>query len=658
MRSGLMMSAMDRQIRPQDDLFGYVNGEWLRSNDIPPDRGRYGTFDELREAAEEHLRELLEAALTVIDAHPEPPSDDMERLRWSVGALYASMLDQGRVDSLGLTPIEADLAAVDEVSDLTALWQLLGRWQREGAPGAVNPIVSTDDRDADQYIVYLDQAGLGLPDESYYHDEQYAPIRAEYVSHLERMFGLAGRPDPAAEAADVMALETRLADAHWDRVANRDPVATYTKVTGTELAAMAEYVPWAAWVAALHGPSEALAHVIARQPSFLTALSQALAEVPLSTWQAWARWQVLRGFAPYLPDQFVQEHFAFYGRTLSGTPQLRERWKRATTLVDTLMGEALGRLYVAKHFGPTAKERMQVLVANLVEAYRRDIAELAWMSPETRAKALAKLDAFTPKIGYPDQWRDYSGLRIDPTDLVGNVRRGNAFDADRQWAKLGGPVDRGEWFMTAQTVNAYYHPGLNEIVFPAAILQPPFFDVEADDAINYGAIGSVIGHEIGHGFDDQGSKFDGTGNLVDWWTEQDRAAFDALSGRLIAQYDGFEPRELPGEHVNGALTVGENIGDLGGVTIAHLAYRIALGNNESPVIDGLTGDQRFFAGWAQIWRMKARTEEAKRLLAIDPHSPGEFRANIVRNLTEFYDAFDVGPGDQLWLPEAERVRIW
>ncbi len=658
MRSGLLVSAMDRQIRPQDDLFGYVNGEWLRSTEIPPDRGRYGTFDELREAAEEHLRELLETALAVVDAHPEVPLDGMERLRWSVGALYASMLDQERVDSLGLTPIGADLAAVDEVGDLTALWQLLGRWQREGAPGAVNPIVSTDDRDADQYIVYLDQAGLGLPDESYYHDEQYAPIRAEYRSHLERTFSLAGRPDPAGEAADVMALETRLSDAHWDRVANRDPVATYTKVTGTELAAMAEHVPWAAWVAALHGPDEALSHVIARQPSFLTALSHALAEVPLSTWQAWARWQVLRGFAPYLPDQFVQEHFAFYGRTLSGTPQLRERWKRATTLVDTLMGEALGQLYVAKHFGPSAKERMQVLVANLVEAYRRDIAELAWMSPETRAKALAKLDAFTPKIGYPDRWRDYSGLLVDPTDLVGNVRRGNAFDADRQWAKLGGPVDRGEWFMTPQTVNAYYHPGLNEIVFPAAILQPPFFDVEADDAINYGAIGSVIGHEIGHGFDDQGSKFDGTGNLVDWWTEHDRAAFDALSGRLIAQYDGFEPRELPGEHVNGALTVGENIGDLGGVTIAHLAYRIALGDQEAPVIDGLTGDQRFFAGWAQIWRMKARAEEAKRLLAIDPHSPGEFRANIVRNLTEFYDAFDVGPGDGLWLPEQERVRIW
>ncbi|WP_168582287.1 M13 family metallopeptidase [Gephyromycinifex aptenodytis] len=648
---------MDRSVRPQDDLFGFVNGGWIQRTQIPEDRGRFGSFDELREAAQAHVRTLLDEAGEAVATGQEQP----DGLRGKVGALFASFMDQERVETLGLSPIAADLDAAQDCSTVEELWRLLGRLQREGVSGAVAPFVSTDNRDSERYTVYLEQDGLGLPDEAYYREDQHAGLREEYVAHLRRMGELSGAADPAGDAELVMALETRLAASHWDRVATRDAIATYTKMTFTELTELAPNVPWQVWFEALGAPREHVQELVVRQPSFLTGLSEALQQEPLRAWQAWLRRRILGAFAPYLNEAFTAESFDFYGRALSGTPKNRERWKRATDLVDSLMGEAAGQLYVERHFPPQAKERMLTLVDNVVEAYRRDITTLAWMSEETKAKALEKLSAFTPKIAYPDTWRDYSGLHVDPVDLVGNVRRGSAFEADRDWAKLGGPIQRGEWLMTPQTVNAYYNPGMNEIVFPAAILQPPFFDVEADDAVNYGAIGAVIGHEIGHGFDDQGSRYDGAGNLVEWWTQNDRDAFDALAAKLIAQYDAFSPRELPEEHVNGSLTVGENIGDLGGVTIAHLAYRISLGSgglDSAPVIDGMTGEQRFFAGWAQVWRMKARTEETKRLLNIDPHSPGEFRANIVRNLTEFHRAFEVAPGDGLWLDEEERVRIW
>ncbi|HYO85224.1 MAG TPA: M13-type metalloendopeptidase [Dermatophilaceae bacterium] len=665
MRSGIALEAMDWSVRPQDDLFGYVNGRWLRETAIPDDRGRFGTFDVLRDEADRQLRSLLEEAADSLPAGDGNPragntgtggSEDEQRLRHQVGALYRSMMDEQRVEELGLTPIEADLAEVDTVTDTAGLWRLLGRLQREGVGGAVNPVISTDDRDSEHYIVYLDQSGLGLPDESYYRLETHSEVRRQYRAHLIRVLKAAGRPGEEAEA--VVRLETTLAAAHWDRVANRDAVKTYTRFTLNDLCALAPQIPWRAWRKALAGPATGLDVVVGRQPGYLAALSRAVQDVPLEAWRSWLRWQILRAYAPYLASTQVEENFGFYGRTLTGTPQLRERWKRSTGLVDSLLGEALGQFYVQRHFPADAKHRMQAMVDNIVEAYRRDIAELPWMSPATRERALTKLAAFRAKIGYPDTWRDYRAVLVEPADLVGNVRRANAFDADRQWAKLGTRVDRSEWFMTPQTVNAYYHPGMNEIVFPAALLQPPFFDVAADDAVNYGAIGSVIGHEIGHGFDDQGSRFDGSGNLVDWWTDEDRTAFEALAASLVDQYNRFEPRDLPGHTVNGALTVGENIGDLGGLTIAHLAYLIALDSREAPVLDGLTGDQRFFIGWAQLWKVKARTEESQRLLAIDPHSPGEFRANIVRNLTEFQKTFGVLPGDGLWLPEPERVRIW
>nr|WP_284305912.1 M13-type metalloendopeptidase [Mobilicoccus caccae] len=654
---------MDSSIRPQDDLFGFVNGTWIAGTEIPADKGRYGEFDILAEKAREDVRALLEeaeAATSDAASGDVADGDAVARMRAQVGALYRSFLDEDRIERLGLAPVADDLAAIASVSDVEGLWVLMGRLQRQGIGGAVSAYVDTDKRDSQTYTTYLQQSGIGLPDESYYREDKYADVRTAYLAHLARVNDLVGEHGSFGND-EVYETERTLAAAHWDRVRTRDVVASYTAMTLDELAELAPNVPWRAWLEALGAPADKLDRIVVRQPSYLEALSAATQDIPLERWKAWLTWRVLGASAPFLTREIDEQHFDFYGRTLSGTPSQRDRWKRGVDLVNMLVGEGVGRLYVDRHFPPQAKERMVELVDNLIAAYRIDIADLDWMGEATKAKALDKLGTFVPKIGYPDEWRDYSALVLTADDLLGNVRRANEFETDRDWAKLGGPVDRGEWFMPPQMVNAYYNPGMNEIVFPAAILQPPFFDSEADDAVNYGAIGSVIGHEIGHGFDDQGSRYDGLGNLAEWWTEEDRAAFDERAGKLIAQYDVLEPRDLPGETVNGALTVGENIGDLGGVTIAHLAYRLSLGEGgleSAPVIDDLTGEQRFFAGWAQIWRLKARTEEAKRLLAIDPHSPGEFRANIVRNLTEFHDAFDVSPGDGLWLEESERVRIW
>jgi putative endopeptidase len=539
----------------------------------------------------------------------------------------------------------------------------VGSLQRQGVEGFVQPMVATDDRASDRYVVYLEQHGIGLPDESYYREEQYAGIRDAYVAHIAAMFRLAGVGEGDGADADglartVMELETRLAKSHWDTVATRDAVKSYTKLDRAALAELTPGLDWDAWIGGLGAPDAAFEEVIGRQPSFLTGLAAAVQEVPLEAWRAWLAWRIVHSLAPYLSGDVVAENFDFYGRTLTGTPELRERWKRGVGLVEDALGEAAGQLYVERHFPPEAKARMEQLVANLVEAYRRDFDSLVWMGEETRRKALDKLATFVPKIGYPEQWRDYSSLVIEADDLLGNVRRASAFELDRDLAKIGRPVDRAEWFMTPQTINAYYNPGMNEIVFPAAILQPPFFDVEADDAANYGGIGAVIGHEIGHGFDDQGSRYDGAGNLNDWWTDEDRKRFDALAQQLIEQFNVLEPRQAPGHTVNGALTVGENIGDLGGLTIGYAAYRIATGDSEPEVIDGFTGDQRFFIGWAQVWKGKAREQEAIRLLAIDPHAPSEYRANVVRNLREFYEAFEVKEGDELWLPEEQRVRIF
>ena len=653
MKSGIKIEDRDTAIRPQDDLFGYANGAWIERAEIPEDRSQHGSITEVVDAAEQHLREIVEEA-----AASEAPAGTPAR---KVGDLYASFIDTDRVNALGMIPIADELSAVEAVEDVAGLLALAGRLHREGVSDAVGVYVNTDARDSSRYLVHLTQSGLGLPDESYYREDSFAEIRAAYLAHLARMLELSGYSTGPAEdkASRIMALETRLAAGHWDVVRSRDAVATYTLLGRDKLQAQAPQVDWAAWLSGLGASDDTFDEVIVRQPSYLTAWSEALTDVPLADWKDWLAWQVIGSRASYLSKDLDQERFDFYGRTLSGTPKQRDRWKRGISLVEATLGEVAGQLYVERHFPPRAKERMVQLVANLVEAYRRSIEALDWMGEQTKRKALDKLALFTPKVGYPDTWRDYSRLDIDREDLVGNVRAASAFEMDRDLNKIGQPVDRSEWFMTPQTVNAYYNPGMNEIVFPAAILQPPFFDMDADDALNYGAIGSVIGHEIGHGFDDQGSKYDGTGNLLDWWTDDDRANFDARAQALIAQYSAFSPRALGDEHlVNGAFTVGENIGDLGGLMIAYAAYQISLGGKAAPVIEGLTGDQRFFEGWAHCWKSKIREAEAVRRLSVDPHSPPEFRANVVRNLEEFYAAYDVVKGDGMWLPAEDRVRIW
>ncbi|YAL83814.1 M13 family metallopeptidase [Dermacoccaceae bacterium W4C1] len=646
--SGITLDNFDRSIRPQDDLFGFVNGTWFATHDIPADRARYGAFDRLREESESAMRAIIIKA-AASDAEPGSP-------RRKVGDLFTSFMDTARVEELGISPIEADLAAAGKVSTPAEVMALIGAWERRGIDGFVGFYSIADARDSATNALYLSQGGIGLPDESYYREEQHAGIREKYLAHLRRMFELAGLP--GTDADTVFALETKIAASHWDRVACRDAVKTYNKVTKVELQELAPGIDWDGWITAAGADPQVLDPVIVEQPSFLTGVAQALQSEPIESWQAWLRWQVISARAAYLTSAIVDERFDFAGRTLSGIPEQKERWKRGVELVERLIGEAAGQLYVEQHFPPHAKERMTELVANVVEAYRRDFDDLAWMSDETRARALDKLNKFTPKIGYPDEWKDYSAIEIRPDDLIGNVERATAWEVDRMLNRVGDPVDAGEWFMTPQTVNAYYMPVMNEIVFPAAILQPPFFDVDADDAVNYGGIGGVIGHEIGHGFDDQGSRFDGDGNLVDWWTEQDRERFDALAQKLIAQFDQLEPRNAPGNKINGGLTVGENIGDLGGLTIGFKAYRIAQESAPAPELDGFTGDQRFFVGWAQVWCGKAREEEAKRLLTIDPHAPGDQRANVARNLHEFHEAFGVSEGDGMWLSEEEQVRIF
>jgi endothelin-converting enzyme/putative endopeptidase len=641
---------MNLDIRPQDDLFGHVNGAWWDTVEIPADRSAWGPFATLAETAQEHVRELIEEAAA---GSPEPGSNAQK-----IGDLYASFMDEARAEELGAAPIREALAAVAAITDLTGFASYLGEHERSGGYGLFASYVDTDDRDSDRYLVKVAQGGLGLPDESYYTDDKFAELREQYRAHLERMFTLVSYDDPAGAARAVLDLESRLAEGHWTRAETRDVLKTYNLTSYDELTAAVPHFPWAAYTEALCGDENTFAETVVRQPSYLSHLDAALSEVGIEVWRHWLAARVIRAAGPYLSSAFVNELFDFYDRTLHGTPELRARWKRGVAFVEDAVGEAVGELYVAKHFPPRAKHEMDTLVANLLEAYRRKIATLDWMGEETKRRAFAKLETFRPKIGYPDTFRDYSKLEVVPGDLYGNAVRAARFEHDRQLAKLGGPVDRDEWFMLPQTVNAYYNPGTNEICFPAGILQRPFFDPDADPAENYGGIGSVIGHEIGHGFDDQGSQYDERGNLVEWWTAADRERFKAKSDALIKQYDALSPRDLPGEHVNGALTVGENIGDLGGLTIGLAAYLISLDGEEPPAIDGRTGAQRVFLNWAYCWRVKRRTEQMRQLLIADPHAPAEFRANIVRNLDEFHEAYATTPGDGLWLDPADRVRIW
>ena len=675
--SGIDISELDDKVRPQDALYRHVNGKWEERTPIPADKARYGSFHILAEEAEKAVRDII------IEGQNAPEGSQQR----TVGDLYTSFMDTELIESLGVAPIESQLAVAGNVSTISQLLDTVARLERHGVGGFMELFVDNDPGNPERYLVFVEQGGLNLPDESYYREEKFASAREAYVGHIQRMFELtaehlpttAGLDNAAVRAQRVFDLETALAAAHWDNVRTRDSVATYNPLSWAEVKELVASGARGAidleavvgndpnehvadldiWHTALDAPAGALETIVVREPSFLEGLGALLIQEHLEAWRDWLSWNIIHSAAPFLPATFVSENFDFYGRTLTGTPEQRERWKRGVSLVEGSMGEAVGRVYVERHFPERAKAEMDVLVANLIEAYRQSITNLDWMSEETRGRALQKLDKFTPKVGYPVKWRDYSALVVSPTDLVGNMRRVAEFEFARELGKIGKPIDRDEWFMTPQTVNAYYNPGFNEIVFPAAILQPPFFHPDWDDAANYGSIGAVIGHEIGHGFDDQGSRFDGDGLLTDWWTDADRAAFEERTKSLIDQYNALSPKQVPGHFVNGELTIGENIGDLGGLAIAWKAYLISLDGEEPPVIDGLTGAQRFFLSWAQSWQQKGRDEEVIRLLAIDPHSPNEFRCNqIVRNIDAFYEAFDVHPSDAHWLDADQRVSIW
>jgi putative endopeptidase len=647
--SGVDREYFDDSVRPQDDLYRHVNGGWLRSTEIPADRALVGTFVQLRDLSEQNVRELIEELASA--GHAEGSDEE------KIGAFYRSFMDADAVEALGAQPVAPLLAEIDAVDDVASLVSVSARLGRGGSDGLLGYYAAPDAGQPDRVVLYVSQSGLGLPDESYYRDEKFAATVEAYEAYLRDMFGLLGSTTAAQDAQDVVSLERRIAALHWDRVTLRDPQKTYN--LRTEEQAIAAFGHFALWADETGIVPAARTELVVGNPDYLAGVSALLDDAPLRSWKLWLTGHVLGAAAPYLSSAFVDRHFAFYGTVLSGTPENKERWKRGVAAVEAGLGMAVGRLYVARHFPEEHKESMRSLVDNVVEAYRQSISVLPWMGPETRERALGKLAAFRPKIGYPDEWIDFSPVVVDEADLLGNVRRAHAAELDRLLDEIGKPVDRVKWLMTPQTVNAYYHPLMNEIVFPAAILQTPFFHPDADPAVNYGGIAAVIGHEIGHGFDDQGSQFDGDGALRNWWSDEDRAAFEVLTAKLVGQFEALSPAETPGHTVNGRLTLGENIGDLGGLGIAYKAYQLSLDGQEAPLIDGLTGAQRFFISWATVWRQVCRPEETLRRLSIDPHSPNEFRTNaIVKNLDAFHDAFGVAEGDSMWLAPEERVTIW
>ncbi|WP_193104333.1 M13 family metallopeptidase [Brachybacterium sp. FME24] len=664
-RSGLALSEVDPDIRLQDDLFGHVNGRWLATHEIPADRSSDGAFHQLRDLSEERVREIIEEAAADADqlGTDEVPTSDHAR----VGALYRMFMDTEAIERSGIAPLEELLAGIGASADLEAVTRTMAA--PDSGASVLLAYVWTDDHDSTNYQVKVHQGGLGLPDESYYREEHYAQIREAYLTHLANLARLAELPgrdgllsgDAEALASAVMDFETRLAHCHVDVVRLRDREKSYNPMDAAQRRELAPTFPWDAYLEGSGAPARAVEVISVGQPEFVSAAAELFVGEDLTVLRTWLALHAIDSYAPYLPAALVEEDFAFSGRVLSGAEELRERWKRGVAFVEGTVGFAVGREYVSRHFPASHKERMMGLVDALMDAYRSSIQSLEWMTPDTRQKALAKLEKFTPKIGYPDSWRDYEGFEIVPGDLVATVRASRRFDADYEYAKVGGPIDETEWHMTPQTVNAYYNPGRNEIVFPAAILQPPFFDADAEDAVNFGGIGAVIGHEVGHGFDDQGSKYDGDGNLVSWWTPEDREAFEERAATLIAQYSELSPRELDDTHrVNGALTIGENIGDLGGLSIAVKAYRRSRDATDLDTeLDGFTGIQRVFLSWATVWRGMNRPQEAIRRLAVDPHAPMEFRCNtVVGHLDEFHEAFDVCTGDAMYRAPEERVTIW
>ena len=650
--SGIAVEYIEPSVRVQDDFFMHLNGKWLQKTEIPADKASWGTFVKLDDDLRPQLRAIIEDAAK--NPHRAGGSDAQR-----IGDFYASFMDEKKADALGLTPLNAELARIAAIKDKAELPAMMAHLGQLGVRVPYDFGIHQDAKDSTKYVADISQGGLGLPDRDYYlkaDDAKLADALAKYQVHVEKMLALAGSKTAAADAKAIVAFETELAKVQWTKVENRDPIKTYNKV---ELAKMAEVAPGYDWKSYFDGAgiSGKAGYVVVSQPSYLKGFAEVSNKTSLETWKSYMQMHLISAYANFLSKPFVDERFAFYGTTLSGVKEMQPRWKRAVGTVETAMGESLGKLYVEKHFPAERKARMEVLVKNLLAAYKQSIDTLDWMSPATKKEAQAKLAKITTKIGYPNKWKDYSALVVSRDDLVGNVMRSRVLESNRELNKLGKPIDREEWGMTPQTINAYYNPEMNEIVFPASILQPPFFDANADDAVNYGAIGGAIGHEISHGFDDQGSQYDGDGNLRDWWTPADHQNFAAKTKMLVAQYGAYSP--LPGYHVNGELTLGENIGDNSGVAIAYKAYKISLKGKKAPVIDGLTGDQRFFMGFGQVWRQKMREPQQIVQVKTDPHSPGQFRANgTMMNQPAFYDAFNVKPGDKMYLAPKDRVIIW
>jgi predicted metalloendopeptidase len=650
--SGVEPQFIEPSIRAADDFYSYANDKWIATAVIPADKPSWSPSYILHEDAQTKLRLIIEEAAGSTSTAPDSEAR-------KVGDLYKSFMDEARIEALKMKPLAQEFAAIDAIKDRSEIPALLARLKQIGIATPVDLDIDQDKRNSTAYVASLSQAGLGLPDRDYYLDNDDAKqvaIRKKYGEHVERMMAMMGSKTAKQDAADIVAFETALAKINWTKVENRDPVKTYHKIAIKDLPDYAPGFDWSAYLAAT-GVSAKAIDVVLYQDTYLKAFADLHAKTPLSVWKSYLKWKVLREYGRFLDKAVVDERFAFFGTTLYGIPQIRPRWQRGVQTVDDAIGEALGQVYVAKYFPPESKARMEKLVANLLAAYKQSIDSLDWMGPETRKEAHTKLAKITTKIGYPAKWRDYSKLVIKPDDLVGNMRRANQFEYDRQLAKLGKPIDRNEWLLTPQTVNAYYYPPMNEIVFPAAYLQPPNFNAAADDAANYGAIGRTIGHEISHAFDDEGSQFDGDGNLREWWTADDHRRFTDKTKALVAQFDAYTP--VPGYFVNGKLTLGENIADLSGLAIAYKAYKLSLGGKDAPVIEGMTGDERFFLNYAQSHREKTRDEIQIVIVKTDPHSPDKFRVNgPLSNLDAFYETYKLKPGDKLYRAPQERVSIW
>ena len=649
LKSGLDLTGFDRSVRPQDDLYRFVGGGWLAKTEIPADRSNYGSFSILDDQAREEVKQLIVVASTQAN---RPAGSDAQK----VGDFYLAYMDTSRAESLGISPLKDELARIDAIATPRDVARYIGYSQRIGVAQPFAWFSGADSKNSSVYLGALYQNGLTMPDRDYYlsPDEKYAQFRAKFAEYVEQMLARAGERDARSAAARIAALETRIANYQWTKVQNRDPVKTYNPMTLPEYQKLAPGFDWMAFFEGMGAPVQRLD---VNQPSFIKGIGQLVKTVPVSDWRVYFKFQLLDDYSPALSAQFADLEFGFHQKTLNGVPEPLPRWRQAVDSMDGNMGELIGRMFVESHFGAEAKARMLALVGNLLKAFDTSIDGLEWMSPATRAEAKKKLSMITVKIGYPDKWRDYSALSVRSDDLVGNLLRASEFQHQRYVTRTGGPVDKGEWLMTPQTVNAYYNPTTNEITFPAAILRWPFYDMTADDAVNYGGIGSVIGHEISHGFDDSGRQFDGDGNLRDWWTADDGVKFKQRAAELAKQYSGYTV--LDNRHINGELTLGENIGDLSGMAVAFKAYQISLNGKPAPEIDGFTGQQRFFLGWAQVWRRKYRDAELLKRLVTDPHSPSEFRANgPASNIDAFYDAFAVKPADRMYRAPNERVKIW